>query len=352
MHSTSAFSFKRLWVAALILSLVLAGCGSPAAEPPPTAPPSPAPSPTAHPTSTPPPSPTPTLSPTPSPTAPPPTLTRTPTATLTPIVFGEIRSRQRVNVRKGPGVDFSTFETLPSGSEVQVIGQNEDGTWHSIKLDNGDEGWVRADLLFIDRPTPSPTAWATEDPVDEAPMAEAPIVDLESVYFTATALANGSASAENAAATATPPAADNSIEVPTRPADIPRSGVDVFAFCDDSRHGIDPPPPLAAGSTIEIYWAWYASTDAYLQQHIDNASHELRVNDVRIANVDQFRQPAITRGRNRILHWYVPFGPLEAGDYLITYRVAWRTAISDGYESFGPGTDTEFEEESCRFVAR
>lgn len=352
MRSAPAFPFNRLLIAALIASLMLAGCGSPAAEPTPTAPPSPAPSPTAPPTSTPPPSPTSTPSPAPSPTAPPPTLTPTPTATLTPIVFGEIRSRQRVNVRKGPGVDFSTFETLPSGSEVQVIGQNEDGTWRSVKLDNGDEGWVRADLLFINRPTPSPTAWTTDDPADEPPIAEAAIVDLESVYATATALASDSASDENTAPTAAPPSADDSIEAPTRPANVPRSGVDVFAFCDDSRHGIDPPTRLTAGSTIEIYWAWYASTDAYLQQHIDNASHELRVNGLRISNVDQFRQPAITRGRNRILYWYVPFGPLEAGDYLITYRVTWRTAISDGYESFGPGADTEFEEESCRFVVR
>ena len=361
--------FNRLWGAAFVLSMILAGCGT-AAVSTPTDVPSPTASPTARPTASPTdtaaPSPTPTARLTPSPTSPPPTATETPMPTAAPTVFGVIRSRQRVNVRRGPGVEFATFESLAPGAGVQVVGQNEAETWYSVKLASGDEGWVSADLLFMeDAPTVSPTAALAETAapsaaIDDAsptaadapPLFDAPIVDLNVVYLTATALVSDAAPTEDGADTDGAAISDEVIEAPTRAANARRSGVDVFAFCNDSSHGVAPPTNLRAGSSIEIFWAWYATDDAYLRQHIANASHELRVNGLRIANVDQFRMPARTQGRNRVLYWYVPFGPLEAGDYSITYRVTWRHAISDGYDSFGPGTATEFEEESCDFVAR
>lgn len=333
--------------------MILAGCGTAAVSTPtdvlPTA--SPTDRPTASPTDTlRPPSPTPTARLTPSPTSPPPTATETSSPTAAPTLFGVIRSRQRVNVRRGPGVDFAIFESLAPGAGVQVVGQNEAATWYSVKLESGGEGWVRADLLFMEtaaavaETAPPSAAVDDESPTAESdapPMSDAPIVDLDLIYLTATALVSDAA-----------PASDEAIEAPTRSANARRSGVDVFAFCNDGSHGIAPPTNLRAGSSIEIFWAWYATTDAYLRQHIANASHELRVNGRRIANVDQFRLPARTQGRNRVIYWYVPFGPLAAGDYSITYRVTWQNAISDGYESFGPGTATEFEEESCDFAAR
>ena len=106
------------------------------------------------------------------------------------------------------------------------------------------------------------------------------------------------------------------------------------------------------GSTIKIYWAWFASTEVYLRDHMSNATHELRVNGEAIASVNQYRGNPSRSGTQHVVYWYVPFGPLETGDFTITYRVTWRNAISDGFESFGPGTATEFEEESCNFSVR
>ena len=142
-----------------------------------------------------------------------------------------------------------------------------------------------------------------------------------------------------------------SVEVPTRSANV-RTGVDVFAFCNNNAYGIPAPANLTAGSSIEIFWAWFATNDEQLNQHINNATHELRVNGTQIANVNQFRQPNITREGDRAAYWYVPFGPLVAGEYLITYRVTWGTTITDGYSFYGPGTSNEFEEESCNFIVR
>jgi len=375
------FSFNRLLIAAFALSMMLAGCRN-AAEPTPTPSPTASPTsrPTASPTDTPQPSPssspTDTLTPSPTPTA-----TKTPTPTFTPTVFGIVRSQQRVNVRSGPGVNFEVYDSLVPGTGVQVIGQDDDGNWYNIRLENEDEGWVSASLLLLEdaataspaaapastasgtsggatsADTPAPQAAATDD---EFLVFNVPVVDIDAIHLTATMLvshpsATAAVTDAEQSAGPLPPSGEDSdegIEAPTRPANAIRQGVDVFAFCDDSAYGFPPPTDLAAGSTIEIFWAWFASTEAYLRQHIANARHELRVNDVRIANVDQFRHPSLTRGRDRVVHWYVPFGPLEAGEYRITYRVTWETVISDGYDSFGPGTATEFEEESCGFAVR
>lgn len=398
--------------------------------------------------------PLPTFTFTPSPTTPPPSATNTMAPTPTPTVVGIIQSIQRVNIRNGPGVDFDAFESLPPGTGVQVIGQNAEGSWYNIRMENGDEGWVVARLLFIeDTPTPFPTPTAspnltalflgtplptailgggtvtptppgavqTSTPVGgedvpsntNTPVANptstqplVPIVDFDSINLTATALVSNFATATPdpdgtadtnviALVTLTPSDSDtfntpvprnldapttvagaatsasqssnaqttpsaiptqvldgDAVEVPTRPADVPRSGVDVFAFCNNNAYGIGSPTSLTAGSSIEIFWAWFATSNAHLDEHVENATHELRVNGTQIANVDQFRQAYITQGGDRAVYWYVPYGPLEAGEYLITYRVTWDTAITDGYGFFGPGTATEFEEESCNFIVR
>lgn len=395
--------------------------------------------------------PLPTFTFTPSPTTPAPSATNTLAPTATPTVVGIIQSLQRVNIRNGPSVDYEAFKALAPGTGVQIIGQNADGSWYNIRLEDGNEGWVVSRLLYIaDTPTPVPTATAspnltalflgtplptaiigggtvtptppgavqTSTPVGgnnvpsntntPAPDATATsalqldvpivVVDLNSINMTATALVGNSASRTPqpdateltiALVTLTPSGGDTfntpvprnldaptseagganpttqatvagnptqgisgeSVEVPTRSANV-RTGVDVFAFCNNNAYGIAKPTNLTAGSSIEIFWAWFATNDAQINQHVNNATHELRVNGTQIANVNQFRQPTITREGDRAAYWYVPFGPLSAGEYLITYRVTWGTTITDGYSFYGPGTSNEFDEESCNFVVQ
>lgn len=406
----SPVSHQRRLLAVLLLTGVLTGCstgnsGQVAA----TATVPPLPSATTMPEATATDRPRPTVAPTvtamPSATAsdtPLPTSTNTPTATATatPTVFAVVRSQLRVNVRGGPGTDHDIVNILEPGSGVQILSENEEGDWYRVRLGDGERGWISARLLQVVNPPPtvpapavgtasaSPTleAVATEDqdePIGAAPAADealaiaeasrsqsqllvnVPIVDLESINLTATVLVAAAASpvpgfAEAGAGRTAEPAepaepaapSTDSVEVPTRLPAAPRIGVDVFAFCNNPVYGIGAPSNLTDGSTIEIFWAWFASTDAYLRQHIANATHELRINGTQIANVDQFRSAPRQRGRDQVVYWYVPYGPLEAGNYRITYRVTWRNAINDGYKSYGPGTGTEFEEESCNFVVR
>ncbi len=367
----------RPTIAGLALCMMLSGCSLEALLPA-TATSTPSATPTSLPTETPTPSFTPTatatftLTDTPTATA---TATNTAMPTATATVFAVVVSQRRVNVRSGPGTQFAAFASLAPESGVQVIGQNDGGDWYRVRLEDGEEGWVSASLLRLEGPPPdAPSAGEAQrlseetrivvelGAADESAQTEdgilvinLPIADVDAMRLTATALVGAELTATVDAAPSTPQeqASRPTVEAPTaRPRATPRFNVNVFAFCNDPAFGIDAPSGLTAGSTIRVFWAWFASTEAYLRQHMTNATHELRVNGAVIENVNQYRINPSRSGNQHVVYWYVPFGPLEAGPHVITYRVTWRNPISDGYAAYGPGTDIEFEEESCNFVVR
>lgn len=48
-----------------------------------------------------------------------------------------------LNVRSGPGPQFSIITKLPGGSQVPVLGFNEDASWYLVTTPNGN-GWIYA----------------------------------------------------------------------------------------------------------------------------------------------------------------------------------------------------------------
>ena len=373
----AAAQILRLVVAALALPMALSACSLEALLPA-TA----TATPTVTPTFTPSDTATPTLSPTATATSSATataTATATDTATVTPTatatVFGFVRARERINVRNGPGTQFAAIGSLAPESGVQVIVENDEGDWYQVRLEDGDDGWVSASLLRIqEAPTVEPAAGEaqriseetrivvdvgdaaalSDDADDGVLVVNLPIADVDAMRLTATVLVGADMTATAAAAPTTPAEQASPPTVPAPAAESPPAtplrDVNVFAFCNDPAFGISAPANLTAGSTIKIFWAWFASTENYLRQHIANATHELRVNGAPIENVNRYRLNPARSGAQHVVYWYVPFGPLEAGPHLITYRVTWRNPISDGYASYGPGTRTVFEEESCNFV--
>ncbi len=367
------------------------------------------------------PTPLPTRTYTPTVTPIPPTATNTFTPTATEPVIGSVNSLQTVNIREGPGTEFSAIEALVPGTGVEVIGQNTEGTWYEVLLESGERGWISAALLrlqptttpfptFTPSPdltalalgtplptavlgggtvtptpprsviTPSPAGTATADanassgtgngtPTSTEPFL--PIRDVTALYQTATALAGGISiitPRPNPQATITPtgqspnsqaPTAGAGTVVPTQAVNTPvvsgnastRDGVDVFALCNNPAFGLSAPTNLAAGSTIDIFWAWYMNNPDLIDQHLNAVTYEVRINDQLL----EWRQYGIgTRqeGNSWVKYWFVPFGPLAAGQYNITYRATWSTAITDGFEQFGPGTRNPVEEGSCTFTVR
>lgn len=350
--------------------------------------------------------PLPTFTYTPSNTPITPTPSNTPTPTSTPPVTGIIASLQSVNVREGPGVAFDAIEALTPGTGVQVLGQNEDGKWLNIRMENGLEGWIAASLVRVNPlPTGVPTATPSPDltalaqgtplptaifgggtitptppgsvvtatppgtPEDTTPTPfEIPVIDVNSIQQTATALAGGVSLPTVPAATATfTPVGSTSIPgTPTIPVigatvtaggvggegnTTSQQGVDVLAYCDNRIFGKPAPTNLSAGATIDVFWSWYVSDPEYIQQHLDNVIYEVRVDGVLLQDwrlySTRVRQQA---DGNHYIYWFVPYGPLTAGQHTITYNVTWRQQITDGYDLFGPGTNRPSESGTCTFT--
>ena len=132
-----------------------------------------------------------------------------------------------------------------------------------------------------------------------------------------------------------------------------QQGIDVFAICNNRALGPGAPTTLRDGATIDVFWAWFARTQEQIQQHIDNANYEVRVNGVLLENWRDYQTDIRPAANNQyVVYWYVPYGPLTAGDYEITYQVTWTQPISDGFDEFGPGTENPFEQGNCNFTVR
>lgn len=214
--------------------------------------------------------------------------------------------------------------------------------------------------------TPTPTITPVPSlPVDESVL---PVIDIAAINATATALA-GAPIFPTATPTTTPapereanliitPDGGSILDRATPEPDVPapqsdtatvQEAVDVLAYCDDPSFNAPAPDNLAAGSTVDIYWTWYASEEDYMQQHLDAATYEIRINDTPLRNIDQYRLPAQESGDGLVVYWYAPVGPLVADEYTITYRVTWSEQIFDGYNFYGPGSTYAVEEGSCTF---
>lgn len=364
-------------------------------------------------TATPVPSRTPMPSPTftPSSTLIPPSPTDTYTASPTPPVIGSVYSVQSVNIRSGPGTEYDLVEVLRPASPFEVLGRNNDENWLNIRLDDGREGWISAALVRLEpsatplptlTPSPDYTALALGTPLPTALLgggtvtatppravvtptlpgtpddatptqnAIAALPNLDAINLTATALVSGlfaptvtpigfapttgaSATADLPGSPATfAPTAGGASPV-TPPADgtaIVRTGIDVYVRCDNPADRLPAPNNLAAGSSVEVYWFWYAATEAQIREHLDTVTYEVTLDGERIANYRAYASTIRPSGNAYVIDWHVPTAPLTAGTHTITYRATWVRPISDGFARFGPGTENVEETGTCTFVVR
>ena len=137
---------------------------------------------------------------------------------------------------------------------------------------------------------------------------------------------------------------------PTNPDAVVRNGVDILAYCDDESFDAAPPDNLKSGSTVDVYWVWFASTEQQIRDHLNAAVYDIRVDGNPLQQTRQYRQPIQQVGQDYAVYWYAPVGPLLPGEHEITYSVTWNSAVFDGYQFFGPGTTTLTEEGSCSFT--
>ncbi len=309
-------------------------------------------------------------------------------------------------MREGPGVNFSALKALVPGTGVQVLGQSEDGRWLNIKMDDGTQGWIAnalvrinptPTLIFTPTSTPNLTAMALGTPlptdlfgggtitptpprsvVTPTPVPEIsstppgptetfalPIIDVNSIQQTATALA---AAQPVASDTPVPTVAANNDPTTTNDVSLDVTATftplaleldpqgaslrtaDVYAYCD--KPGTKKAPTnLKAGSAIRVVWGWFAKTPEFIRQHVDNAVYDVRVDGNALSEWKLFRDPNVQKqsAERYWTYWFVPYGPLQAGQHIISYKLTWNARISDGFESFGPGTSKLAETGTCTF---
>ncbi|MFQ5594641.1 MAG: SH3 domain-containing protein [Anaerolineae bacterium] len=104
------------------------------------------------------PSPVATATPQPSPTSPSPTLTpaTSPTPTSTPTALPEgalnaVVTAQGLNVRTGPGIEYTRLGAVAGGTKLTLSGRNEAGTWVRGRAEEENlEGWLSAKYMQID----------------------------------------------------------------------------------------------------------------------------------------------------------------------------------------------------------
>jgi len=145
--------------------------------------------------------------PTDTPIPPTATLTRQPTATPPPKPVAVVQA-EALNVRGGPAAEYDVLGQVKQGDELEIVAQTEEGDWLWVRLANGKEGWVSAQLVEVGGevtgipvaavipPTPTPlpptdTPTPVHTPVPPPAVAEAgqvwlsPIDGAEMVYVSA-----------------------------------------------------------------------------------------------------------------------------------------------------------------------
>jgi uncharacterized protein YgiM (DUF1202 family) len=287
-------------------------------------------------TATPIPSPTPLNSPTPpseeTPTLPPTFVDPpTPTPTATALIKAVIKADSgQVNMRSGPGTTFRIVGTLKGNSPLLVISYSEDSKWSLVRLDDGTEGWILANLVTLANPSATVPVLAAAELTQRAQLGT-------TIAQTATALiptAEGTVGINAAAATHQPRI---------------QSGTDVLAYCDQ-RSDAARNRKFTQGQPIYIFWSWIAKTPEQMKDHLNNANYNVKINGQVLGDWGQYSTKVIPQTNGTyITYWFVPIGTPAPGNYKIEFNLTWKAAINDGTDNYGPGTDKPTDTGTCSF---
>ncbi|MBN1218015.1 MAG: SH3 domain-containing protein [Anaerolineae bacterium] len=84
-----------------------------------------------------------------------------------------------VNIRSGPGLNYTVMGTLNANTAMPIVGRNGDASWWQIEITNGAVGWVSdavvstsntGDVPMVESPAPPPAS----TPVPAQPAASSP----------------------------------------------------------------------------------------------------------------------------------------------------------------------------------
>lgn len=120
----------------------------------------------------------------------------------------------------------------------------------------------------------------------------------------------------------------------------------IFAECTEAPRA--EPGLIYDTDNIVIFWSWYASTEAQVQDHLAQANYEVTLNHQPFFDV--VVSPIAKRGPNFFVFYTVQVGNLTPGTYGVEYRVTWDAVINDGFADYGPGTANTSDRGTCQFT--
>lgn len=123
----------------------------------------------------------------------------------------------------------------------------------------------------------------------------------------------------------------------------------IYAECLDAE-GADP-GILYDTDEIKIFWSWFAQTREQVQDHVDSARYDVKIDTQTIPDFETSTIKKLPGSRDWWVFYTVSLGDRwRPGGYVISFNVSWSKAITDGYEDFGPGAANERLESGCRFA--
>jgi hypothetical protein len=120
----------------------------------------------------------------------------------------------------------------------------------------------------------------------------------------------------------------------------------IFAECDSYQLAL--PGIIYDTDSVTIFWSWFTRTADQMSQHLATADYSVRLNNAILTTV-QRSEPARRGGVNTWVFYTATVGNLRPGHYEVEYKVEWTEAHFDGYDNYGPGTETPLISTRCNF---
>ena len=101
---------------------------------------------------------------------------------------------------------------------------------------------------------------------------------------------------------------------------------------------------------VTVYWGWVATTPEYVQDFLDTATIEVLLDGEQVRPDTQSAVEYDSEDEGYVVGWSADVGTLTPGSHRLDYHVSWSRQISDGWYTYGPGGETEEEQDYCEVI--
>ncbi len=148
------------------------------------------------------------------------------------------------------------------------------------------------------------------------------------------------------AATAAPATlAPAAITAAAKPTSMELAPVYVPALC--TLMGREVRSEFSAGHPAVIVWGWSAATEGQIRDYIRVSKVVVTFDGTEISGKQQGDIPYEEKAKLYKAVWASNVGIPKPGIHTITYSLTFSEKLFDGFDSYGPGTDKEKQEDKC-----